>query len=90
MTPQDWLDKNGGAAKLAKDSGVHLSVLSRMLSGLQYPSFPVLWWFHQLSNGKVALLDWIRFFEARALAGETPPPSRVRPPEASRRRHGKR
>lgn len=90
MNPNSWIERNGGAAKIAPQTGISLPVFSRTLGGYKYPSFQIMWWLYRLSGGRVTLPDWIKLFEAKQLAGDAPPPSRVSAPGRVEKRRGRK
>lgn len=59
MTLHEWLIVNQISARdFAAKIGKHESILSRILSGRQAPSYLIVRKVAELTDGKVGLMDW--------------------------------
>ena len=86
MNPTRWIERNGGASRIAAAWRISNASLSRVLSGLRHPTFPLMRKFYEESEKRVTLPDWIEFFDEVARNGGPPPPSRVKLDEEAKRR----
>lgn len=59
MFLQEWLTKNEMTAReFAAKLGKHESIVSRLLSGRQWPSYAIARQVMELTNSEVGFLDW--------------------------------